>query len=363
MQFSDELMPSPRDLGEEDSVNSDMSPQVFADEFGNPTLYGTDGRPITRNHKEYEKMRLQQKLLGLAGQAETPNSWSRSMTPLDNLSAQHSPRTAGSQSSQPGGRGKRSDSFMDSAHTVTRNMMENISNEVSMELEPPYEEQVIPERYLPEREMREAIFGGAIDTGAAGLVSFLQTFAKPAEAPKRKVKKEEVDPNAGKGFVAVPVGGEWKLLPSPKGPPTRLYSPKMRPQSPGDSSTKGSPFSVVPVKAPAPSPQAPPSLLVEGSAVGSTKRVDVLQLQVPMLSPHDHRYVAFALCFSRSGHDSDVSTSFSLIMCTPTDGSRKSWAWIRTSSKRWSPPPLQACLPSTRRSWTRTCWGSCRSSM
>lgn len=85
----------------------------------------------------------------------------------------------------------------------------------------------MPEHYLPEKEMRTAIFGDHLDTGGAGLVAFLQSFASSdaTEAPVKKVKKPmsvEVD----KGFVAVPIAGEWVLKPSTLAE-NKIYSPKM----------------------------------------------------------------------------------------------------------------------------------------
>jgi len=83
-----------------------------------------------------------------------------------------------------------------------------------------------PEHYLPEKEIREAIFGDHLDTGGAGLVAFLRSFASSdaTEAPVKKVKKP-ISVEVDKGFVAVPIAGEWVLKPSVV--ENKLYSPKM----------------------------------------------------------------------------------------------------------------------------------------
>lgn len=98
----------------------------------------------------------------------------------------------------------------------------------TMSLEPQ-----MPAHYLPEKEIRTAIFGDQLDTGAAGLVAFLQSFASnetDSSSVVKKVKKPapiEVD----KGLIAVPMGGEWVLKPSLLAPQA-TYSPKILPFSP-----------------------------------------------------------------------------------------------------------------------------------
>jgi hypothetical protein len=179
--------------------------------------------------------------------------------------------------------------------------MENISQNMSTELEPPYEGFAEPTRYLPEREMREAIFGGDIDTGAAGLVSFLQSFASvgQSDGSKKRVKKEAA-PVEDKGFVAVAIGGEWTLQPSAAvGAHTRPFSPKMRPHSPGGISKQPS-FSFSSPVQPSPHPltQSPQSFVIEGTAVSPSHKAkgdDFLKLKVPALSPNDHRRLALKL--------------------------------------------------------------------
>jgi hypothetical protein len=271
MVFSDDLLPSPRE-GDEDDDNSEMSPQQYADEHGRAVFYSADGRPILGHHE-----------LSLSA-AATPSAGS----------AIHSPRSAGSQNHP---RRHRGETFDETASSVARAMMDNISHEMSTELEPPFEGYEAPERYLPEKGLRDAIFGGDIDMGAAGLVSFLQSFAssgKPSEGSKMRPKKE-AEPVQEQGYVAVPIGGEWKLQPSGAGASISTYSPKMRPLSPGGANKRVAAGLSPQPNITLPSPQQPPpqSFLLEGTAVTTSHRPkeDFLKLKVPALSPTDHRYV------------------------------------------------------------------------
>jgi hypothetical protein len=271
MVFSDDLLPSPRE-GEEDDVNSEMSPQQYADEHGRAVFYSADGRPILGHHD-----------LSLSA-AATPSAGS----------AIHSPRSAGSHNHP---RRHRGETFDETASSVARAMMDNISHEMSTELEPPFEGYEAPERYLPEKGLRDAIFGGDIDMGAAGLVSFLQSFAssgKPSEGSKKRPQKE-AEPVQEQGYVAVPIGGEWKLQPSGAGASVSTYSPKMRPLSPGGANKRATAGLSPQPNITLPSPQQPPpqSFLLEGTAVTTSHKPkeDFLKLKVPALSPTDHRYV------------------------------------------------------------------------
>ena len=298
--FSDELITSSRDACDEDDVNSEMSAQVFIDERGNAVLYGTDGAPITKQHPEYERMRLQQRLLGHVDSTSLSRLGSPQGSALPSArSAAHSVQS--SRQSVGGTRSRHGDTFDESATSVTKALMENIST-MSVEPEPSYSDSPGQSaRYLPERELREAIFGGHIDTGAAGLESLLQSFASNntdhSHLHARKAgKKVEED----QGYVAVPVGGEWVLQRSTASPP-RPYSPKIQPFSPSHTATAGSRNGFGTVSSPplhlvAPhlQPQAPEHFLMQGVSL-CPRAPEEAPRQPSVLISQEHMYAHYVL--------------------------------------------------------------------
>lgn len=201
MEFSDELLPSGRDPMDDDDVTSEISMDVFHSERGAvaviprvPGVFSSRDSPLTPN-------------MSLSGTSSAQNSGK-------NSPHMHMPAPL-----------ERSDTFKASVEKL----MESVNLEPQM-----------PELYLPEKDMRQAIFGGDIDTGAAGLNAFLQSFAVDETPVIKTPKRPKSVFTKDLGFVAVPEGGEWVLKPSLVGPPVP-YSPKMVPITPkaSDVSQKG----------------------------------------------------------------------------------------------------------------------------
>ena len=198
MEFSDDLLPSGRDPLEDDDVTSEISMDVY--------------------HTERGAVAIIPRVPGVYFSGDSRDS---PLTPNMSISGSNSGRSSPHMPAPF----ERSDTFKASVEKL----MESVNLEPQM-----------PELYLPEKDMRQAIFGGEIDTGAAGLNAFLQSFAvdetpvvKTPKRPKPVVVKDL-------GYVAVPEGGEWVLKPSTLGPPLP-YSPKMAVITPkaSDVSQKG----------------------------------------------------------------------------------------------------------------------------
>lgn len=187
MVFSDELLPSGRDPMEEDDVTSEISMEVFHSERGAVAMIP---RVPGFNHSDSR---------------DSP------LSPNMSFSGTSSAKDSGKNSPHMPPPLERSDTFKASVEKL----MESVNLEPQM-----------PELYLPEKGMRQAIFGGDIDTGAAGLNAFLQSFAVDDTPVVKTPKKPKPQVVKDLGFVAVPEGGEWVLKPSTQGPPVP-YSPKM----------------------------------------------------------------------------------------------------------------------------------------
>lgn len=320
MVFSDDLLPSSREVLLEDDVTSELSMEQFTDEHGEMfrgegAYAGNAHHPF--RHPDLDRVRRQSQP---GADANSPNSWSDS--PLS-----QSPRNAGSGSVGSGSGGshpsrprlKRGDTFDESVGKLRESMS------LSVDVEPPYEGPGEPERYLPEREMREALFGADLDMGAAGLASFLQSFATPelpADSSKKRPKKITIEED--KGSVATKVNGEWVLLPSPLGAKSRPYSPKIGPFSPkapaaakpstfGSNISPGNAFAIL-------TNEPEKEFVLMGTTLTPAKDAvdDVLQMKVPALSPNDQRRLAQKLGLDMQQQQSLQQAANSGVTVDPT---------------------------------------------